>query len=75
MCLIALLSLRERQPPPEKLLGEGHCFGAVVGLEGEDVLGPPEQVEDGSAGGAVVGRPRALLVKRMRVIMKKILGR
>jgi len=46
----------------------------VVELEVVDALVLPELVEDGSAGGAVVGRPRALLVRRMRVIMRKTFG-
>ena len=74
MCLIVLLPLRERQPPSEKLLGEGQCSGAVVGLEGEDVLGPPGQVEDDSAGGAAEVRPPALPVKRMIAITRKMRG-
>ena len=74
MCPLVLLPLRELQPPPEKLPGEGLCFGVVVGLEGEDVLGPPGQVEDDSAGGAAGVRPPALPVKQMRATTRKMRG-
>jgi len=73
-CLIALLRPQELRPPQGKLLEEGRWFGVVVELEVVDALVFPELVEDGSAGGAVVGRPRALPVRRMRVIMRRTLG-
>ena len=41
MYLIALLPPQEQRPPPEKLLGDDRCSGAVVGLDDADALELP----------------------------------